>query len=592
MTTPGAPEPPGDAARDGGRRQRRRRPRDDVPRPGARARRRDRLRRGRVHEPHPRAPRPPRHLRAVPRGQAAAVRGARGGPREPGQDRRGPPLAQDRGDQPRRSGRRGRSRPPPARPAPRCSTYGTGRAGGRPGHSVDEDAQPPARPLRRPVRRGGPRPAAGRPLQRPQRARRRRARARRWGWTRSPSARAWRGSPACRGAWSGSTPASRSASSWTTRTRRRRSRWCWTCWRPLRGAGGVAHRRLRFGWRARHRQAGRHGPDRRGALPARDRHGRGPAGRGPPRHRRGDRPRRGGRRPPPGRGRPGHRRPPRGDRGRLRAGPARATSCCSRARATSPPSSTPDHAIPWDEAAVAREHARGDGLRSAAERCVAACSRCCSARSSSGSWSSSACRSRRPPILTAGISAAGLVGRRHDRHGHQRARRRTSWACTRTGSGSRPRDATFRGLEIGSLDVVLGDVAIVDRTAGTVDGELVGCHGPGRGRAAAGGCAEITLSGGGATVIGVHDRSPVPRPRRCSRTPSRPSSASGPTSVTLVRPGHGGGDGRGRRSMRASAVTAAGDLVAEVLDGPEAGRTLVAAPRRRTTSRSASPRSG
>ena len=33
-------------------------------------------------------------------------------------------------------------------------------------------------------------------------------------------------------------------------------------------------------------------------------------------------------------------------------------------------------------------------------------------------------------------------------------------------------DATFRDMEIGALDLVLGDVAILDRTAGSIDGEL------------------------------------------------------------------------------------------------------------------------
>jgi hypothetical protein len=33
-------------------------------------------------------------------------------------------------------------------------------------------------------------------------------------------------------------------------------------------------------------------------------------------------------------------------------------------------------------------------------------------------------------------------------------------------------DATFRGMEIGELDLALGDVNILDRTAGTLDGEL------------------------------------------------------------------------------------------------------------------------
>lgn len=33
-------------------------------------------------------------------------------------------------------------------------------------------------------------------------------------------------------------------------------------------------------------------------------------------------------------------------------------------------------------------------------------------------------------------------------------------------------DATFRGLEIGSLDLVLGDVKVLERTAGAIDGQL------------------------------------------------------------------------------------------------------------------------
>jgi hypothetical protein len=35
-------------------------------------------------------------------------------------------------------------------------------------------------------------------------------------------------------------------------------------------------------------------------------------------------------------------------------------------------------------------------------------------------------------------------------------------------------DASFRGLEIDSLDLVLGDVSVLERSAGAVDGELTG----------------------------------------------------------------------------------------------------------------------
>ncbi len=74
-------------------------------------------------------------------------------------------------------------------------------------------------------------------------------------------------------------------------------------------------------------------------------------------------------------------------------------------------------------------------------------------------------------VLTAGLGAAGLTA-----------------ADTTVTVGSDPptdllglhadtvhvtaTDATFRGLEMGSLDIVLGDVAVLDRTAGAIDGEL------------------------------------------------------------------------------------------------------------------------
>ena len=90
-TTPEAPDlqaaPPGDGR---GRRPGRGR-RDDLARPRPRARRRDRLRRRDPHQPHPRAPRVPRHVGGVPRRQALAVRaaGARAG--APGRSRRAAP---------------------------------------------------------------------------------------------------------------------------------------------------------------------------------------------------------------------------------------------------------------------------------------------------------------------------------------------------------------------------------------------------------------------------------------------------------------------------------------------------------------------
>ena len=77
VTTPGAPELQATLRAMARQRQRRRGPRDHVARPGAGAGPGHRLRRGDLHEPHPRAPRPPRHLRALPGGQAPPVRGPR-----------------------------------------------------------------------------------------------------------------------------------------------------------------------------------------------------------------------------------------------------------------------------------------------------------------------------------------------------------------------------------------------------------------------------------------------------------------------------------------------------------------------------------
>ena len=63
----------------------------------------------------------------------------------------------------------------------------------------------------------------------------------------------------------------------------------------------------------------------------------------------------------------------------------------------------------------------------------------------------------------------------------------------------RATNATFRGLEIGSLDVTLQDVALVDRTAAAVDGRLSGVVVPDVGARALA-LPEITLSGGGDTI--------------------------------------------------------------------------------------------
>ena len=240
VTTPGAPELQATLRAMVAQRQRGRRPRDDVARPRAGAGRRRRLRRGGVHEPHPRAPRPPRHVRALPRGQAAPVLGARRGTGQPAQGRspaaRGPSSRSSTATTRRRPG----SRRPPARPGATVLTYGTD----------------PAADVRATVDRGGRPPPAGR-VRRRRRAPRRSScgspagststtRSRSSPWARASASTRPRSAPgssrsrASRAGWSGSTRASRSGSSSTTRTRRPRCAACSTCSprSPPRAAAG------------------------------------------------------------------------------------------------------------------------------------------------------------------------------------------------------------------------------------------------------------------------------------------------------------------------------------------------------------------
>jgi hypothetical protein len=132
--------------------------------------------------------------------------------------------------------------------------------------------------------------------------------------------------------------------------------------------------------------------------------------------------------------------------------------------------------------------------------------------------------------------------------------------------------ATFRGFGIGALDVVLEDVAILDRTAATVDGELVDVTVPD-----AGGrpltMAAITLSGGGervsaSTTIGGSEAEALLADAIEAGLGIRPSAVtlSAPDRVTARL---------GKVVHARLGVSAAGDLEAEVLDGPEVGRTVV-----------------
>ena len=245
------------------------------------------------------------------------------------------------------------------RPGPHLR-HGSRRGRPRDAHRGGRPPPPDSPTTRRPGRDG--RASARRPVQRPQRARgrgpRRGARPRSRGGPRGPRL----GRRSCPAGWSGSTlgqpfgvivdfahsPASLADGP-----------------RPARPARRVAGRRsdrgLRVGRRARHGQAAGDGPDRRRTLPARGRHRRGPARRGPdrdPRRDRGAAPR-----PPAGAAITTCWSSPTGARRSRRrsSAPDPATSSCSPARATSARSSAPTGPVPWDERAEAEEALRRAG---------------------------------------------------------------------------------------------------------------------------------------------------------------------------------------------------------------------------------------
>jgi len=174
-------------------------------------------------------------------------------------------------------------------------------------------------------------------------------------------------------------------------------------------------------------------------------------------------------------------------------------------------------------------------------------------------------------ILTAGLSAAGL----------------TAADTTVTVRSDPPTDlvglhadtvhvtatkATFRGLEMGSLDLVLGDVSVLERTAGTVDGELTDVT-----ITASGGetvtLDRITLAGGGKAITTT---TIVPNAEAEALIAHAVEAQTGvrPTSVTLTAPDGltvkaGGTTLKGR-----FAINGKGDLVVRGVDGAAAGTEI------------------
>ncbi len=131
--------------------------------------------------------------------------------------------------------------------------------------------------------------------------------------------------------------------------------------------------------------------------------------------------------------------------------------------------------------------------------------------------------------------------------------------------------ATFRGLEIGSLDVALTDVALLDRSAATVDGRLGDVVVEVSGNPVP--LASITLSGGGSTVIATTTVAAA-EARALVVGMLGDGLGATPASVTLIAPDRLtvglGVDVHGR-----FVATPSGDLVIRVLDGPTAGDEIV-----------------
>jgi hypothetical protein len=135
-------------------------------------------------------------------------------------------------------------------------------------------------------------------------------------------------------------------------------------------------------------------------------------------------------------------------------------------------------------------------------------------------------------------------------------------------------DATFQGMDIGELDLTLGDVAILDRTVGSVDGELRGVTVDGIGGdplvldriSVVGSGEQITAT----TVVPKDQAEALISDAVEDRTGIRPRDVRLTRPDELVIEAAAGIAIRGRLE-----VAAGGDLVMRVDDGPLAGTPVV-----------------
>jgi hypothetical protein len=175
-------------------------------------------------------------------------------------------------------------------------------------------------------------------------------------------------------------------------------------------------------------------------------------------------------------------------------------------------------------------------------------------------------------ILTGGISAAGLAAA--DTTVTVRSNPPTDLLGLHADTVRvTATDATFRGLEMASLDVVVGDVAVLDRSAGTVDGELTGVT-----FTTTGGkritLDRITIGGGGDRITAT---TVVPNAEAEALIADALEAETGvrPASVALVAPDRVTVRVSGRTLGGRFAIGSAGDLVVRVEDAPAAGTEMV-----------------
>jgi hypothetical protein len=134
-------------------------------------------------------------------------------------------------------------------------------------------------------------------------------------------------------------------------------------------------------------------------------------------------------------------------------------------------------------------------------------------------------------------------------------------------------DATFRGMDIASLDLTLGNVAVLDRTAGTVDGELRGVTiRPVGGEKVT--LDTIAIQGGGSQITTT---TVVPNAEVEALIADAVERQAGirPTAVTLAAPDMLTVRIAGATLGGKFAVNASGDLVVRVAGGVLAGTELV-----------------